>query len=50
MVQVALGVATLLLYVPVALDVTYQAGAMVLFTLALWALFELRRAASLKAA
>lgn len=42
--QVALGVATLLLSVPVALAVAHQAGAVVLFSLALWARFELRPA------
>ena len=39
--QVALGVSTLLLYVPISLAVLHQAGALVLFTLALWTRFEL---------
>ena len=43
-VQVALGVATLLHSVPVALAVPHQAGAVVLFSLALWTRFELRPA------
>ncbi len=42
--QVALGVATLLHSVPPALAVAHQAGAVVLFSLALWARFELRPA------
>jgi cytochrome c oxidase assembly protein subunit 15 len=43
-VQVTLGVATLLLQVPVALGATHQAGAMVLFGLLLWANHAIRRA------
>jgi len=43
-VQVALGVATVLHSVPVALAVSHQAGAVVLFSLALWTRFELRPA------
>jgi cytochrome c oxidase assembly protein subunit 15 len=43
-VQVTLGVATLLLQVPVALGATHQAGAMVLFGLLLWAVHAHRRA------
>jgi cytochrome c oxidase assembly protein subunit 15 len=43
-VQVSLGVATLLLQVPVALAATHQAGAMVLFGLVLWANHAIRRA------
>ena len=42
--QVGLGIATLLLSVPVVLAVAHQAGAVVLFSLALWARFELRPA------
>lgn len=42
LVQVALGISTLLLFVPVTLAVIHQAGAQVLFTLALWAAYELR--------
>lgn len=41
-VQVALGIATLLLVVPVALGALHQAGAVVLLTLALAVAFELR--------
>ena len=43
-VQVSLGIATLLLQVPVALAATHQAGAMVLFGLVLWANHAIRRA------
>ena len=43
-VQVALGIATLLLQVPVALGAAHQAGAMVLFGLLLWANHSVRRA------
>jgi cytochrome c oxidase assembly protein subunit 15 len=43
-VQVTLGIATLLLQVPVALGATHQAGAMVLFGLLLWANHAIRRA------
>jgi cytochrome c oxidase assembly protein subunit 15 len=42
-VQVALGIATLLLQVPVALAATHQAGAMVLFGLLIWANHAIRR-------
>lgn len=41
--QVGLGVSTLLLYVPVWLAVAHQSGAMTLLTLALWLMHELRR-------
>lgn len=41
LVQVALGITTLLLVVPVPLAVTHQAGAFVLFTLSLWLVREL---------
>jgi cytochrome c oxidase assembly protein subunit 15 len=43
-VQVSLGIATLLLQVPVALGAAHQAGAMVLFGLLLWANHSIRRA------
>jgi len=43
-VQVSLGIATLLLQVPVALAALHQAGAMVLFGLILWANHAIRRA------
>ncbi len=43
-VQVSLGIATLLLQVPVALAATHQAGAMVLFGLVIWANHCIRRA------
>jgi len=43
-VQVTLGIATLLLQVPVALGAAHQAGAMVLFGLLLWANHAIRRA------
>jgi cytochrome c oxidase assembly protein subunit 15 len=43
-VQVTLGIATLLLQVPVALGAAHQAGAMVLFGLLLWAIHAHRRA------
>jgi cytochrome c oxidase assembly protein subunit 15 len=45
-VQIALGIATLLLAVPTALAAAHQAGAVLLFTLALWTTHELRRAQS----
>lgn len=45
-VQAALGVTTLLLFVPVWLGALHQAGAMALFTAALWTLHELRAARS----
>ncbi|MCW5698827.1 MAG: COX15/CtaA family protein [Rhodospirillales bacterium] len=40
--QLALGIATLLLFVPVAIAAAHQAGAILLFTMALWVVFELR--------
>jgi len=40
-VQVALGISTLLMYVPTHLAATHQAGALTLLTLALWYLFRL---------
>jgi len=42
-VQVGLGIATLLLQVPVALGAAHQAGAMVLFGLVIWANHAIRR-------
>ncbi|MGE0651865.1 MAG: COX15/CtaA family protein [Alphaproteobacteria bacterium] len=43
LVQGALGIATLLLVVPVSLGAAHQAGAMVLIALLTWTLFECRR-------
>lgn len=40
--QVAIGITTLLLVVPVHLGAAHQAGAMVLFTAIIWFVFELR--------
>jgi heme a synthase len=40
--QIALGISTLLLVVPVALAAAHQAGAMLLFTIALWTAHALR--------
>jgi cytochrome c oxidase assembly protein subunit 15 len=40
--QISLGISTLLLVVPIALAAAHQAGALVLFTSALWATKELR--------
>jgi cytochrome c oxidase assembly protein subunit 15 len=45
--QMALGISTLVWVVPVSLGAAHQAGALVLFTAALWAVFELRSAAEL---
>ena len=42
-VQVALGILTLLLQVPIALAAAHQAGAFVLFGLAVWTAGRLRR-------
>lgn len=42
LIQVALGIATLLLIVPVALASAHQAGSMVLFTLVLFVIHQLR--------
>jgi cytochrome c oxidase assembly protein subunit 15 len=42
-VQVSLGIATLLLAVPVGLGVAHQAGGVLLFTAALLTVFQLRR-------
>ncbi len=44
--QVALGISTLLLVVPVDVAVTHQAGALILFTALLWSLHQLRRHAA----
>jgi len=44
LLQMALGIATLLSEVALPLGVAHQAGALVLFTLALWAVYELGRA------
>jgi cytochrome c oxidase assembly protein subunit 15 len=44
--QLALGISTLLLQVPIPLAASHQAGAMVLFALTLWTAHELRRADS----
>lgn len=43
-VQIALGISTLLLHVPVALASAHQAGALLLFTLTLYLLHGMRRA------
>ena len=40
--QIALGITTLLLVVPVALAAAHQAGALVLYTMAVWLAHELR--------
>jgi cytochrome c oxidase assembly protein subunit 15 len=40
--QFGLGIATLLMFVPVSVATAHQAGALTLFTLALWLAFELR--------
>lgn len=42
--QIALGISTLLLAVPVSLAAAHQAGALLLFSLALWTAHELRNA------
>jgi cytochrome c oxidase assembly protein subunit 15 len=43
-VQIVLGIAALLLHVPVALGAAHQGGALVLFALSLWTTHALRRA------
>ncbi|KAG7314074.1 hypothetical protein KOW79_022570 [Hemibagrus wyckioides] len=43
--QVALGISTLLLYVPTSLAATHQSGSVALLTFAIWVLAELRRVA-----
>ncbi len=43
-IQVALGIATLLLVVPVPLGVAHQAGAVTLLSIVVWLLFELPKA------
>jgi len=42
LIQVALGISTLLLFVPLGLAASHQAGALFLFTLGLWTAFSLR--------
>uniref|UniRef100_A0A4W3IWR4 Cytochrome c oxidase assembly homolog 15 (yeast) n=1 Tax=Callorhinchus milii TaxID=7868 RepID=A0A4W3IWR4_CALMI len=42
-IQAGLGISTLLLYVPTPLAVTHQSGSLVLLSLALWLVHELRR-------
>jgi cytochrome c oxidase assembly protein subunit 15 len=44
--QIALGISTLLLVVPVGLGAAHQGGAVILFAASLWAAHELRRPAS----
>lgn len=46
LVQVALGISTLLLIVPVPLAAAHQAGSVVLLTAAVWAAFTTRRSAA----
>ena len=46
LIQVSLGIATLVLSVPVHLAASHQAGAVVLFSAALWTVHELRGGAS----
>lgn len=41
--QVALGISTLLLYVPTSLAATHQSGSVALLSLAIWVLAELRK-------
>lgn len=48
-IQVALGITTLLLHVPVAVAVIHQGGALVLMTLLVWSLFEARGRAGFEA-
>lgn len=43
--QVALGISTLLLYVPTPLAATHQSGSVALLSLAIWVLAELRKVA-----
>jgi len=43
LLQVTLGISTLLTYVPVPLAASHQAGALTLYTIALWFLRELKR-------
>jgi len=42
MLQVVLGISTLLLYVPVSLAVSHQCGSLVLLSLAVWLTHELK--------
>ena len=44
LIQAGLGIATLLMQVPVALGSLHQVGAILLFSVALWTVFELRQA------
>lgn len=41
--QVGLGISTLLLYVPTPLAATHQSGSLILLSVALWLIHELRR-------
>jgi cytochrome c oxidase assembly protein subunit 15 len=50
LIQAALGVATVLLIVPLPLAAAHQAGAVVLWTLALWVAFEMRQPAQARPA
>jgi len=43
LVQVSLGIATLVSYVPVPLAASHQAGAMSLLSISLWMLHEVKR-------
>ncbi|MBT3927794.1 MAG: heme A synthase, partial [Rhodospirillaceae bacterium] len=43
MLQLGLGIATLLLFVPVPLGAAHQAGALLTFSAALWSSHALRR-------
>lgn len=43
LIQLGLGIATLIMVVPVSLGTIHQGGAFVLFTLAIWAIHELRK-------
>jgi len=42
-VQVGLGLATLLMFVPTHVAATHQAGSLTLLTISLWTMFELAR-------
>ena len=48
-IQISLGIATLLLVVPLPLAAAHQAGALLLFTAALWVNHQLRRAERMSA-
>lgn len=43
LIQVTLGISTLLLHVPIALAASHQAGALVLFTLVLFVVQQIRQ-------